>query len=216
MVYTSGEVPREAAEVLEFWFGRCVDEPMDIKVRASFWFQAVPAVDLEIAKRFEALVRKAGRSALDHWLRSPQGTLALVITLDQFPRNVYRGSREAFAYDARACAIAVDALARDLADELHPVEQCFLVMPLEHAENRELQEQSVAAIERAAAGMPHAQRVLLEGFVKSAEAHRAIVRRFGRFPHRNAILERVSTVAEEAFLKENPGGFGQSPSRESR
>ena len=164
----------------------------------------------EIEQRFGAAVRAARAGQLDEWADDPRGRLALVILLDQFARNIFRGTADAFAADDRALALTQEAMERGHDTELDPIERVFLYMPLQHAESKVVQEQSVATYEALAESVPAAQRERFEGFTKYARLHRDIVARFGRFPHRNAILGRPSTEAERDYLAGDAPRFGQS------
>ena len=164
------------------------------------WFGSAPAFDAEIKHRFGALHRAASDRTLDNWSDTPTGALALVLMLDQFTRNLHRGSPLAFANDSAAQEIATGAVEHgydlEVAAELQP----FLYLPFEHSEDLSAQDRSVDL----ATG--YRDRTGDEEPLKWAVHHRDIIRRFGRFPHRNDVLGRPSTAAERAFLKD--GGFG--------
>lgn len=185
-------------DVLDFWFseGRSTARPA--------WFQRDDAFDAVIRSRFGDLVVPAREGALDGWAATGEGALALTLVLDQFPRNLFRGSPEAFASDATALALARRLVLerRDLA--MTPVERGFLYLPFEHAESMEAQNQSVAAFEglrdNPASAAPG-------GSIDYAWRHWHVVRRFGRFPHRNAVLGRESTAPELAYLTQPGAGF---------
>jgi uncharacterized protein (DUF924 family) len=168
-------------DVLDFWFADGMQRR---------WFRATPALDAEIRGRFEAPWRAAAAGHLDHWSQNAAGALALVILLDQFPLNMFRGEARAFATEARAVAVTLDAVDRGLDAELEGPRLAFLYMPLMHSEDMAHQEASVRLFE--AAG--------LEDNARFARHHRELIRRFGRFPHRNAILGRASTPEELAYL----------------
>ena len=160
------------------------------------WFRKNAAFDLEIARRFAAATEAAQAGALEEWRSEPQSALALILLLDQFPRNIWRGSPRAFAGDARAAARAEDAIARRF-DRLAPAAlRAFFYMPFMHSERLADQERCVALFTASAPG---------GGNLRFAREHRDIIRRFGRFPHRNAVLGRRSTAAEIDFLRQ--GGF---------
>jgi uncharacterized protein (DUF924 family) len=158
------------------------------------WFVKNEAFDREITERFGALHAEASAGKLDAWARTPEGTLALLILLDQFSRNMFRGTPSAFASDAKALDIAETAIAKGFAEALKSEERLFLYLPFEHQENAHAQARSLELI--SALGDPE--------LTKYALAHKDIIDRFGRFPHRNAILGRRSTVEEKEFL-EGPG-----------
>jgi len=184
------------AEVLAFWFD---DDPH--LFRAERWFRPEDQFDALCRERFEFTVRAARDGALDSWADTPEGALALVIVLDQFPRNIHRGSHLAYAGDAHARRIASHAIGRGFDARLTPVQRVFLYLPFEHSEKLADQDLSVRLFETL-----HRQPQL-EKALGAAERHRAVIRRFGRFPHRNAALGRASTAEEEAFLAEHGRGF---------
>jgi uncharacterized protein (DUF924 family) len=183
--------------VLDFWFG-----PLDRRGPARpEWFRKDAAFDAEIRRGFGSLHRAAAARELEPWRASPEPMLALVIVLDQFSRNLFRGDARAFAQDAYALECAREALDRGDDLQLLPVQRQFLYMPFEHGEDLADQDRGVDLMRSLESF--EATR----GVAEWAEKHRAIIRRFGRFPHRNAALGRPSTPAEEAFLKEPGSGF---------
>jgi len=188
-------------DVLAFWFGPPGAPPL---ANATHWFSADPAFDAAVRERFEGLVSRAAAGELEAWRESPPGALALVMTLDQFPRNLYRGSRRSFACDPAALDVSLDAQARGFDRALAPVERWFLYLPLMHAESLPRQQRSVALFEALAAEAPPAVREALASAADFARRHRDVIARFGRFPHRNRALGRASTPEEAAFL-EQPG-----------
>ena len=179
--------------VLGFWF-----EPG----QERRWFESSAATDRLIAELFAGLWQKACEGKLDDWANDARGRLALVILLDQFSRNVNRNSPLAFAADARAQALALGAEASGDAAELRPIERAFLFMPLMHSEDARLQEHGVELFEALGSQAEDCKQ-----FGKYARMHRDIVVRFGRFPHRNAVLGRESTAEEREFLAQG-GMFG--------
>jgi uncharacterized protein (DUF924 family) len=180
-------------DVLGFWF-----EPG----QERRWFGASEATDRLGAERFADLWKRARAGALDDWANGARGRLALVILLDQFSRNMNRDSSAAFESDARAQRLALGAEASGHAAELRPIERAFLFMPLMHSEDPRLQEHGVELF--AALGLESDD---CKAFDKYARLHRDIVVRFGRFPHRNALLGRESTAEEREFLARG-GMFG--------
>lgn len=189
--------------VLDFWFGP-PGSPGHGEARA-IWFEADPAFDAEVRRWFEADVESAARGGHDGMAAGAEGALALVILLDQFPRNLYRGTARAFATDARARSVAEEALAAGHDRTLAPFMRPFLYLPFEHSEAMADQDRSVALF-RALGD---------EKALSFAISHRDVIARFGRFPHRNAALGRASTAEELAFL-EQPGAdfskpFSQAP-----
>lgn len=188
--------PGAACEILAFWFGPDSDPERDT-MRAA-WFRKDPAFDQAIASRFGLLIEQAIAGELDDWTLSPRGALANLILLDQFPRNIHRGLAGAFAGDGRALALArrVVSLGWDLG--FMPVERVFVYLPFEHSEDPRDQDESVRRFE----ALRDDPRV--GGTYDWALKHRAVIERFGRFPHRNEALGRPSTEAERVFLLE-PG-----------
>ncbi len=180
------------AEILAFWFG-----PEPHAARAE-WFRKDPAFDAQIAARFGDAVGAARAGAFGEWCATPEGSLARVLLLDQFTRNVHRDTPLAFAGDARALATAEQAIARGFDADLDRYGRWFLYLPFEHAEDAAAQDRSLALFRIRAdeTGDPSP--------LDWAQRHADVIRRFGRYPHRNAILGRASTPEEEAFLRE-PG-----------
>lgn len=199
MLETDSEVA-----VLGFWFGGAPDDAVAAREQAALWWGKSEQTDALITQRYAGLLEQARAGALDAWAQTPRGRLALIILTDQFPRNIHRDTPLAFASDALARQHCKDGLARgdDLA--LRPIERVFFYLPLEHAEDAADQAQSVELFTRLVEDVPADQRALFAGFLDYARRHQAIIDRFGRFPHRNAILARVSTAAELAFLQ-TPG-----------
>lgn len=194
--------------ILAFWFGSS-EPPADAALPDGLvarWFTRDAAFDADIDARFGALTAEALRDGLGDWCASPEGWLALLIALDQFPRNLYRDDPRAFAGDARAQALALQGLARGDDARLAPVQRVFAYLPLEHAEDAGLQARSVTLFEALEAAAPAAQADAFAVFSDYARAHRDVIERFGRFPHRNAVLGRESSRAERDWL-EAGGGF---------
>ena len=187
------------SEVLEFWFG-ALSSPEFGRPR-SVWFVKSIEFDALIRDRFLATHEAAAAGALDAWSSRPLGALALAVVLDQFPRNMFRGTPRAFAADARALALARDAVQRSFDAVLLPVQCWFVYLPLEHAEDLGAQRESLRLFERLATDAAGA------GTLTYAMRHYAVIERFGRFPHRNAILGRASTPAELAFLAQPGSSF---------
>jgi steroid delta-isomerase-like uncharacterized protein len=175
---------------LAFWFGADLDSPEALVERARFWFDGAPEVDREIRARFGALPDQAASGAFEAWPSAPRSALALVIAFDQLPRNLFRGSARAFAYDGLALEVASAALEAGFDRALHPLEAGFLYLPFEHGESLPLQERSVALIEALAAGASPAPKPT------------------GRFPHRNPLLGRLPTATERSYLASGGDSFG--------
>lgn len=186
-----------------FWFGPLTTDGMSISSQHALWFTKQEDTDREIATRFQSLVEQALTGVLDEWADSPEGLIALTLLLDQFTRNIYRNSANAFAGDAKALAIVQDALSHNRQLSLPPIHQVFLLMPLEHTEDLSVQEQCVEAFRALHERTGLAQ---IADFSRYAVAHRDVIAQFGRFPHRNAILARDSTEDELIYLEKH-GGF---------
>jgi uncharacterized protein (DUF924 family) len=196
-------------EVLGFWFGGAPDDPAEASAREPFWFGASAEADERIRARFAPAVEAAGRGQLDAWARAPRSALALVLLLDQFPRNVWRGTPQAFAHDDRALRVARASVSRGDLGRLAPLEQAFLVLPFQHSESLADQTESVRLSSAIAREAPAAWRPILERYLDFARQHRVLIERFGRFPHRNHILGRASTAEEEAYVQGGGASFGQ-------
>ncbi|WP_369413496.1 DUF924 family protein [Caldovatus aquaticus] len=185
--------------ILAFWFEG------DRATFREHWFRPDPALDAAIRARFGALVAPAAVGALDPWAATPEGALALCLLLDQFPRNLHRGTPQAFACDPEARAIARAAVLRDRHDpRLTATEHVFLYLPFEHAEDMADQDLSVALFEGLRDDPAHRGPA---GTIAYAWRHWHVIRRFGRFPHRNAVLGRASTAAGRAYLARPGAGF---------
>ena len=187
-------------EILDFWFG-----PDLAPWQVARWFRPDAAFDTACRDRFGHLLAPARAGDLDGWAATPRGALALLLLLDQFPRNLHRGSAAAFAADDHARALARRAVLRDRMDlALPPTARCFLYLPFEHAESLLEQDLSVALFEGLRDDPIHAAP---GSSIAYAWAHRAVIRRFGRFPHRNAALGRATTPAEATYLAQPGAGF---------
>jgi uncharacterized protein (DUF924 family) len=192
------------ASILAFWFG---DEPARAATNpdcARLWWSRQPAVDEAMRLRFGGLVQQAGSGALNAWAATPEGRLALILLADQFTRNIHRGTPAAFALDPLARGWALEGIDNGAFAALLPIQRLFTLMPLEHAESLPLQDRCVGLMTALRDSVGEAERQSFDGFVDYAERHREVIRRFGRFPHRNAILGRASTPEETAFLQ-TPG-----------
>ncbi|GAA6618984.1 DUF924 family protein [Scytonema sp. NUACC26] len=189
----------EATEILDFWFGK-PDEPGYGKPKSS-WFNKKPEFDEELRVRFLSAYQKAAAGRLDEWLDAPKSCLALVLLLDQFPRNVFRDTPEAFLTDWEALSAAHHAIAQGYDKKLLPVQRWFIYLPFEHSENLEHQRKSVQLFEQLTNDPDSAS------CINYAIRHMKVIERFGRFPHRNAILGRTSTPEEKEFLKQPSSSF---------
>jgi uncharacterized protein (DUF924 family) len=202
--------------VLEYWFAGVDDDPSTLPGRLRLWFGGeedgaddIAARDGSLAERFGPYLAARDNGQLDSWRASARGRLALILLTDQFPRNIYRGRPEAFALDAEARGLCAAGLDLGLDRQLRPFERVFFYLPLEHSESLPDQERCVALFEALENDVPADLRDTFAGFTRYAMAHRDIVARFGRFPHRNRLLGRTNTAAEDAYLAGDAPAFGQ-------
>lgn len=182
-----------AKTILEFWFGH-PDEPGYGKPR-QVWFSKKTDFDREMHSRFLTDYQQAAAGYLDNWLDTPESCLALILLLDQFPRNVFRDTAEAFATDSEALSAAQHAVTQGDDRKLLPVQCWFIYLPFEHSESLADQRQCVKLFQQ----LSHDPDSV--GAIEYAFRHMQIIERFGRFPHRNSILNRTSTPKEEEFLQ---------------
>lgn len=197
----------EIDSVLSFWFGSAEDQARVAREQQALWWKGTAETDRLIAGRFGALHERAVAGELEDWTGTPRGRLAAIILVDQFSRCLHRGQSGAFAYDPLALRWCLEGLDRRDDSALRPIERVFYYLPLEHSESHADQDRSVALFERLEAAAAPELRDLFAYFTGYARAHRDIVQRFGRFPHRNAILERVSTPEEFEFLQQPGSSF---------
>jgi uncharacterized protein (DUF924 family) len=191
-----------AEDVLTFWFppGLARDEATH-RAQLAWWFRG--GADSAIVERFQPVLAAAKRGELDAWSESARGRLALILVLDQFSRSIYKGRAGAWAQDQKALELALGGLDRGEDQQLGAVwERMFFCLPLGHSERLELQERSVALAEAMIPDAPPELRALYEFSAVQARGHRDVIARFGRHPHRNALLGRVSTPEELEYLAE--------------
>jgi uncharacterized protein (DUF924 family) len=193
-------MPPSIDDVLDFWFGPCSGTaPLQAR---DVWFRKARAFDSEIRERFGAAIEAALAGGLRAWEASPAGALARILLLDQFTRNAFRDTARAFAGDAQALATARALVAAGGDRQLVPMQRWFVYMPFEHAEDPAAQDESVrlfTELSQTASGF--------ESALDYALRHRDVIRRFGRFPHRNALLGRDSTESERDYLRQPGAGF---------
>jgi uncharacterized protein (DUF924 family) len=189
----------QVQEILEFWFGKPNDS--DYGKSRQVWFIKNPEFDREVRSRFLPVYQQAAAGEVDDWKASPQGCLALIILLDQFPRNMFRGQPQAFATDPQALAYAKHAVTNSFDRELLPIQRQFIYLPFEHSENLSDQHQCIKLFStlqeypECVSGVDYAHR------------HFQVIERFGRFPHRNEILGRETTPEEAEFLQQPGSSF---------
>ncbi len=186
-------------KILDFWFGR-PDEASYGKQR-SFWFTKKPKFDRELKALFLTDYEQAAAGQLDHWKESPHSCLALILLLDQFPRNMFRGTAIAFATDPQALLAAEHAVNKGFDRELLPVQRWFIYLPFEHSENLDHQHQCVELFAALRSDLDSAATI------NYAVRHLSVIERFGRFPHRNKILGRATTPEEAEFLQQPGSSF---------
>jgi uncharacterized protein (DUF924 family) len=194
-------------KIISYWFGDIADDAECAAKQAALWWQKSEKTDCDIAARFGESLEIATQGGLDDWRGEPRSLLALIILLDQFSRNIFRGTRRAFEQDAQAfdlCRIGIDA---GTDRDLRPIERVFCYLPLEHAESIEAQDQCVSLYEQLRDVVEEAHRTTFEGYVDYANKHREVIEKFGRFPHRNTILGRDSSPEELEYLAQPGAGF---------
>ena len=193
--------------ILGYWFGAASNDADIIRDQSALWWKKNPHVDTEIRQRFEATLGAEFRDELESWGHDLRGQLARILLCDQFPRNMYRDTAKSFAFDARARQLAHATLDRGLDKRLRAVERVFIYLPFEHSETRQDQELSVQLFTSLLGEVTPALKPPFQNFLDFAHKHKAIIDRFGRFPHRNTILGRESTPEELEFLKGSGSSF---------
>ena len=194
-------------KILEFWFGTFPNAWTGDESKYEMWFRNGAAYDSEIFSRFGTDYIRAVDGELDNWTESPRGRLALIILLDQFSRHIHRGTAESFAQDEKSQQLSIEGISAGDDLNLHPVERSFFYLPLEHAEDMELQNLSIEAFRQLIQDVPEQYRKPFEASLEWAEKHRYVIERFGRFPELNEILGRESTTEEMAFIEEGRYSF---------
>ena len=199
----------KAQEILDYWIGDADASPEAAATQGARWFSGGEEVDREITKRFGEILKRAEVGELDSWGIDPRECMALIILLDQFTRNIYRGQAQAFAMDDVALALCLELQSRNEFSQLGPVSRVFALMPMQHSEDLDIQEASVARFSELADQASAEWKENLSGNLEFAVLHRDIVKRFGRFPHRNRILGREATAEEADWLNDGAPTFGQ-------
>jgi uncharacterized protein (DUF924 family) len=190
--------------LLEWWFGT-LESPNEIAAdKGKLWFGKRDSQDLEARTRFGDWVEQALAGGLTEWAQRPEGWLALVLLLDQLPRMIYRDTPKSFSGDLRAQALVAQGIAADFDRQLRPIQRVFIYLVFEHCENLAVQNEAVSRYIDLVAQQPGGVQVLFTDYLNYAEKHQQVIARFGRFPHRNAVLGRESTAEELAFLS-GPG-----------
>ncbi|WP_043311089.1 DUF924 family protein [Pseudomonas sp. ML96] len=191
--------------LLDWWFGATEASAGEVAARRQgLWFGYRAEQDEEARRLFGEPCTAALAGGLQDWAEQPRGWLALILLLDQLPRMIHRGTPQAFAGDVRGRELVRQGLARGFAAELTPIQRVFIYLVLEHAEDLALQDEAVNLFAALRDQAPTSEQQLFANYLDFAERHRQVIQRFARFPHRNALLGRASTAAEQAFLEE-PG-----------
>lgn len=194
--------------ILDFWFDDGLEAGWPTRNMKELWFGGSRGLDQEVRDRFEVFVEAALWSELVDWEAKPLSRLALVLVLDQFTRNIYRGTPQAFSGDHRACTLVMEGIARGMDKNLPWVGRVFFYMPLMHAEELSLQDECIRCFEELIAEAPADIAERLQGNLAFAREHRDVIEKFGRFPHRNKVMERDSTEQELDYLESAPR-YGQ-------
>jgi uncharacterized protein (DUF924 family) len=195
--------------ILSFWFKEQELSAPQIDHRMDMWFGDDPVIDHEIEKEFADDINAACAGNLDHWAAEPHGRLALIILIDQFRRNIYRNTAKAFSKDKLALRLCVEGAMEKEDRSLTPIQRVFFYMPLQHAESRKVQAKSVELYNRLAEVVTLTYRETFLTVAQFAELHRDIIDQFGRFPHRNKLLDRENTAEEAEYLAGDSPDFGQ-------
>lgn len=193
-----------AQSILEFWYGETEVTALSFNNR-PLWFQKDAEFDQLVKTRFEETVIRAGSGELQDWLEAPASALALVLLLDQFPRNIYRGSGQSFAYDSQALQVAETMVSKGWDRTVAMAGRFFIYLCYVHSEDRNVQGKALELAEKMIELAPADQQDRALSFKESVKKHYVIIEQFGRYPHRNALLGRLSTAEEQAFLATNPG-----------
>jgi len=190
--------------LLDWWFGQS-ESPDEVAAdKGKLWFGKKDSQDLEAQTRFGVFVDQALAGELTEWTQRPEGWLAMVLLLDQLPRMIFRDSPKAFSGDLRAQKLVAQGIAADFDRQLKPIQRVFIYLVFEHCEILAVQNEAVSRFIDLVAEQPEAERTVFADNLDYAERHRKVIARFGRFPHRNAVLGRESTAEELAFLSQ-PG-----------
>ncbi|MBK5398129.1 DUF924 domain-containing protein [Pseudomonas sp. TH39(2020)] len=190
--------------LLEWWFGTLESSSEIAADKGKLWFGKRDSQDLEARTRFGDWVEQALAGGLTEWAQRPEGWLALVLLLDQLPRMIFRDTPKSFSGDLRAQALVAQGIAADFDRQLRPIQRVFIYLVFEHCENLVVQNEAVSRYIDLVAQQPGGDRALFTDYLNYAEKHQQVIARFGRFPHRNAVLGRASTAEELAFLS-GPG-----------
>ena len=195
--------------ILQFWFMEQELSAPQIDNRMDTWFGEDPTFDQEIKAQFAADVERASEGQLNHWAHQPRGRLALILLLDQFRRNIYRNTAQAFELDKAALKLCVEGAMEKKDQGLTPIQRAFFYMPLQHAESKRVQAKACELFNKLAEAVTPTYRETFSTMAQFAELHRDIIEQFGRFPHRNQLLGRKNTPEEDEYLAGDSLDFGQ-------
>jgi uncharacterized protein (DUF924 family) len=196
-------------EILSFWFMEHELSAPQIDGRMDTWFGEDPEFDEQVAEDFAEEVERASEGRLDHWAHESRGRLALILLLDQFRRNIFRNTSDAFDKDKAALKLCVEGAMEKKDKGLTPIQKAFFYMPLQHAESRKVQTKSREIYQRLVEAVSPTYRETFETIAQFADLHADIVEQFGRFPHRNKLLGRDNSPQEEEYLAGDSPEFGQ-------
>lgn len=199
------------SDIVAYWLGPDLDGPEVAYARRDWWYKGPPSADTEIRSRFGDYVARACTGGLEGWRATPEGTFALILLLDQFTRNIYRNTPDAYLGDNRAFEIMREAMERGQDQDLHLVTRIWYYHPFHHAEDIVEQDRGIETLNALLAASPEPWHRYIRRSIKGWTRHRNIIARFGRFPHRNEVLGRENSDEERAFLNADGEAFGQGP-----
>jgi uncharacterized protein (DUF924 family) len=200
---------KEIDRILDFWFGSLIENEIPSEEYRRKWWVKDHENDMRIKNQFGDSFELAKKGGLNHWKANSEGTLALIILLDQFSRNIFRDTEEAFSQDQEAIEICINGIKKGFDNELHPIQRIFYYMPLMHSEDMGMQEKSIECfcnLEKQFT-TPESISKMISSSSDYAFKHYVIIKRFGRYPHRNKILGRESTQEEIEFLSQPGSSF---------
>ncbi|MBY5921809.1 DUF924 family protein [Ferrimonas balearica] len=200
---------REIQQVLDFWFGRLDPDGLPLEPMDKLWFGASALTDSAIAQRFGGMHQRAVSGELASWCDTPSGRLALIILIDQFSRNLYRGQADAFAWDPIALSLCKGGIEQQMDRSLPLTYKLFFYMPLQHSESLDDQRLGEAMLERMLVNLEGEARKKVADTLRFQRLHLEIIAQFGRFPHRNGVLGRENTPEESEYLAQGAPRFGQ-------
>jgi len=196
-------------QILAFWFKEQALSAPQIDRRMDIWFGEDPVFDEAIKAEFEDDIERASQGQLDYWADEPRGRLALILLIDQFRRNIHRGTAKAFSHDKLALKLCVEGAMEKKDKGLTPIQKVFFYMPLQHAESAKVQAKSVELFNKLAESVSPTYQETFLTVAQFAELHKDIIDQFGRFPHRNQLLGRENTPEEDEYLAGDSPDFGQ-------